>query len=161
VIAIATSVRSAFRARLAALQYAFRFRENPMSFLVSIAFESARALLRRPLLFVAAGALFLSPLACASRAKDVSIDIGGGVRKGTPPMCYQHRSEVRSTTSAYDIWLHLNNTCSYAVNCTFFDDVTEKEYQFNMLAFANYSHLIADDVETKRVDLDVECTWKP
>jgi len=76
-------------------------------------------------------------------------------------MCFQYRGEARPTTSAYDIWLHLNNTCGYAVNCTFFDDVTEKEYQFNMAAYQNQSQQLADEVETKRVDFEAECTWKP
>jgi len=132
-----------------------------MSLPFSIARESARALLRRPLLFVAWCPLLLAPLACKSHTQNVATDIGGGMKKGSPPMCFQYRGEVRSKTTAYDVWLHLNNTCSYAVNCTFFDDVTEKEYPFNVPAYYNHSQLLAGDVETKRVDLSAECTWKP
>jgi hypothetical protein len=98
---------------------------------------------------------------CQSKVQNVSIDAGGGKRKGSPPMCFQYRSEARPAASAYDIWLHLNNTCSYAVDCVFYDDVTEKQNSISEPPYTANSVALAFNVQAKRVDVKAECTWKP
>ena len=91
----------------------------------------------------------------------MSVDAGGGMRKGSPPMCYQYRGEARKTYDAYDIFLHLNNTCSYTVNCLIYDDVTEKQLELAMPPFQAANYALATNVQASRVDLSLECTWKP
>jgi hypothetical protein len=126
-----------------------------------IFFDSARALRRcLPVIFVLVLGFSLAP-ACQSKVQNVSIDIGGGKRKGSPPMCFQYKSEVRATASAYDIFLHLNNTCSYTVDCVFYDDVTEQQHPISEPPYTANSVILASNVPAKRVDIDVECTWKP
>ena len=76
-------------------------------------------------------------------------------------MCFQYRGEATPTMRAYNIVLHVNNTCSYVVDCTFHDDVTDREHHIVSPAFQPQSYMIAEEVPAKRVDLDVECVWKP
>ena len=76
-------------------------------------------------------------------------------------MCFQFRSEVRATMRANDILLHVNNSCKYAVDCLFRDNVSEKERRFAHVAYQAESYVLAEEVPTKRVDIDAECTWKP
>jgi hypothetical protein len=76
-------------------------------------------------------------------------------------MCYQSRGEARKTYDAYDIFLHLNNTCRFTVDCLIFDDVTEKQIQLAMPPFQAGDYTLAANVQASRVDLDLECTWKP
>lgn len=111
--------------------------------------------------FFALGLGLALGLGCQSKTQNVSVDAGGGMRKGSPPMCYQYRGEARKTYDAYDIFLHLNNTCSYPVDCRIYDDVTEKQVQLVMPAFQTGNYTLAAGVQASRVDLDVECTWKP
>ena len=37
---------------------------------------------------------------CQNKVQNTSIDIGGGMRKGDPPMCFQYRTEARATMRA-------------------------------------------------------------
>jgi hypothetical protein len=107
---------------------------------------------------IAAAALGIG---CQQKTQNVSVDAGGGMRKGSPPMCYQYRGEARKTYDAYDIFLHLNNTCSYTVDCLVYDDVTEKQIRLAMPPFQAGDYTLATNVQASRVDLSVECTWKP
>jgi hypothetical protein len=100
-------------------------------------------------------------LGCQSKVQNTSVDAGGGMRKGSPPMCYQYRGEARKTYDAYDIFVHVNNTCSYPVACLIYDDVNEKESQLSMPAYQAQSLALALNVQASRVNLKVECTWKP
>lgn len=113
----------------------------------------------RWLLAVGVGAAF--GLGCQPKTQNVSVDAGGGMRKGAPPMCYQYRGEARKTYDAYDVFLHLNNTCSYSVDCLIYDDVTEKQVQLTMPPYQAADYALAQNVQASRVDLSVECTWKP
>ncbi|HVR21219.1 MAG TPA: hypothetical protein VMS65_16010 [Polyangiaceae bacterium] len=131
--------------------------------MLRILFDSLRAHKRLILLPVAFAALLFPALGCASKVENTSIEIGGGMRKGEPPMCYQHRAEARATgdTGVYDILLHVNNSCRYAVDCQVYDDVTEKQNHVTMAANQAYTFGIAEAVPNKRVDLKFDCTWKP
>jgi hypothetical protein len=131
--------------------------------MLRILFDSPRPhkrLITMPVAFVA---LLSAALGCTSKVENTSIEIGGGMRKGEPPMCYQHRAEARATgdTGVYDILLHVNNSCRYAVDCQVYDDVTEKQNHVTMAANQAYTFGIAEAVPNKRVDLKFECTWKP
>jgi hypothetical protein len=131
--------------------------------MLRILFDSRRAHKRLIVTPVAIAALLSAAFGCTSKVENTSIEVGGGMRKGEPPMCYQHRAEARATgdTGVYDILLHVNNSCSYAVDCQVFDDVTEKQNQVTMAANQAYTFGIAEAVPSKRVDLNFECTWKP
>jgi hypothetical protein len=100
-------------------------------------------------------------VACGPKLEPTAVEIGGGMRKGSPPMCYQYRGEARALSKGYDIWVHLNNTCAYSVDCTFFDDVTEQQNQFVMAAYQQQSVVLSRGSESKRVSIDAECVWKP
>ncbi|HEX6273880.1 MAG TPA: hypothetical protein VFZ53_12620 [Polyangiaceae bacterium] len=108
--------------------------------------------------------LFLAPLAllgCQNKVQQTSIDIGGGMRKGDPPMCFQYRVEPRATQDAYDIFLHVNNSCRYSVDCTFTNDQNEREHRVVQPAHQAVSYVVVENVPVKRVDVDAECVWKP
>lgn len=112
--------------------------------------------------FAAFGLALIGALgACKPSAKAVSMDIGGGVMKGEPPMCFQYRGDAAATTYANNIWVHANNTCSYPVDCTVHNDVTEQNHRILLAPFASNSYLLASNTPDKRVDLALECTWKP
>jgi hypothetical protein len=113
-----------------------------------------------PLLFAAPVALSLATR-CKSQVQDTAVEIGGGMRKGEPPMCFQFRTEARPTMNAYQIWLHVNNTCSYSVDCTFLDDVTQEEHRIVQNAYFANSYLLAPQVPNSRVKADAVCVWKP
>lgn len=98
---------------------------------------------------------------CQSKVQNTSVDAGSGNRKGSPPMCYQYRGESRKTYDAYDIFVHVNNTCSYPVDCVIYDDVNEKETQLVMPAYQAQSLTLALNVQASRVNLKVTCIWKP
>ena len=81
--------------------------------------------------------------------------------KGEPPMCYQYRGEVAPTVYAGNIMVHINNTCSYPVDCMIYEDATEKQHRISQPPFVAQSFLLAANVKASRVDLKLECTWKP
>jgi len=98
---------------------------------------------------------------CGPKVQDVgSIDVGGGVKKGDPPMCFQLRSEARPTSSANNIWVHVNNTCSYAVDCMVWDSVTDQEHRMMAPEYQTRSFMIAPEVAQRSVDTKFDCTWK-
>jgi hypothetical protein len=123
----------------------------------SILFDSLRASKR----FFPAFFALLALQACQSKVQQTSIDIGGGMRKGEPPMCFQYRVESRATQDAYDIFLHVNNSCSYSVDCTFTNDQNEREHRVVQPAYQAVSYVVVENVPVKRVDVDAECVWKP
>lgn len=90
----------------------------------------------------------------------MSVDIGNGMRKGSPPMCYQYRGESRPIAGGYDIWFHVNNTCNYAVDCTIYDDVSEGENRYVAPPYQSQSIVLVRGSQSKQVDLDLECVWK-
>jgi hypothetical protein len=99
---------------------------------------------------------------CGSRVQNVSsTDVGGGVKKGDPPMCFQYRSEARPTSSANNIWVHVNNTCSYTVDCMTWDSVSDQEHRMMAPQFQTRSYLVAIEVPDTRVEVKPTCTWKP
>lgn len=98
---------------------------------------------------------------CQSRVQSVATDAGGGFKKGDPPMCFQHRAEARPTTRANNIWVHINNTCRYTVDCMVWDDVTELEHRMMAPEFQTRSYMVAGEVPNRSVDLKFDCTWKP
>jgi hypothetical protein len=107
------------------------------------------------------GVVLFTVLGCQQKAQQVSVDAGGGMRKGSPPMCYQYKAESRKTANAYDILVHFNNTCSYSVDCLIFDDVTETERRVVQPAYSANTLVFAVEVQASRVDVKAECTWKP
>ena len=109
----------------------------------------------------AGAAALLFALGCGPKLQPTAVEIGGGMRKGDPPMCYQYRGEARPLAQGYDIWVHLNNTCSYPVDCTFVDDVTEQQNQFVLQPYQQQSIVLSRASSSKRVSIDAECVWKP
>jgi hypothetical protein len=124
--------------------------------------DFARALFACPHVF-APMALALTVAACGgSRVQDVSsMDVGGGVKKGDPPMCFQYRTEARPTTRANNIWVHVNNTCSYMVDCMVWDSVSEQEHRMMAPEYQTRSYMVAVEVPETRVEVKPVCTWKP
>jgi hypothetical protein len=122
--------------------------------------DLARAMDRCPHVFLA---LFASALVagCQPKVQSVATDAGGGFLKGDPPMCFQYRGEARPTARANNIWVHINNTCRYAVDCTVWDDVTEQEHRMMAPEYQTRSFMLAPEVPQRRVDLKFDCTWKP
>jgi hypothetical protein len=129
-----------------------------MHHLLSI--DSASGVYRRGLTFCAVLLLAVG-LDCKSSVQKVSTDIGGGMFKGDPPMCYQYRGEASPTVYASNLFMHANNTCSYAVDCLVYDDVTEKKQHVVLAPFESRIVLLAVEVKASRVELKLECTWKP
>jgi hypothetical protein len=126
-----------------------------------ILFDSSRAGKRLFFATVLTTAFSAPVLGCQSKVQPVSVDAGGGQRKGSPPMCYQSRTESRKTMTAYDIFLHINNTCSYSVDCLVYDDVTENKLHVVYAPYQADSLILAQNVQASRVDVDFECVWKP
>lgn len=115
---------------------------------------------RLPTVAVALGLVLLGA-ACGPKLEPTAVEIGGGMRKGSPPMCFQYRGESRPLAQGYDIWLHLNNTCSHPVDCTFRDNVSDQENRVVQPPFQAQSIVLVRQSESKRVDIDAECVWKP
>src|SRR6478752_410486 len=102
-------------------------------------------------------------VACHSQVKQVSSDAGNGSRRGSPPLCFDYRGEVQATgqSGVSNVWAYLNNTCSYTVDCTIYDDVTEKEQQVGVVAYRQLRFLLASGVPASKVRLKLECSWNP
>ena len=102
-------------------------------------------------------------LACHSEVKKVNTDFGSGSRRGSPPLCLDYRGEAQATGEAgvSNIWVYLNNTCSYTVDCMVHDDVTEKEQRIGVLGYKQLRVLLAAGVPSNRVRLKLECSWSP
>jgi hypothetical protein len=126
-----------------------------------IFFDSPGAGKRFLLLFFPAALGLSLGLACQPKVQNTSVDAGGGRRKGSPPMCYQYRGESRKTYDAYDVFIHVNNTCSYSVDCVVWDDVTEQETRIVQPPYQAQSLVLAQAVQASRVNLKLECVWKP
>jgi len=121
--------------------------------------DLARATNRCPHVFLA---LFASVLVagCGPKVQSVATDMGDGSMKGEPPMCYQYRTEARPTTRANNIWVHINNTCSYLVDCTVWDDVTEQQHRMIAPQYQTRSFMVAAESDSRRVNVKFDCTWK-
>jgi hypothetical protein len=63
--------------------------------------------------------------------------------------------------NAYNHLLHINNSCRYDVDCTFHEDLTDRDHQLVTPAHQAVGYQLAQEVEAKRIDVDVECVWKP
>jgi len=102
-------------------------------------------------------------VACHPPVKKVSTDFGSGKRRGSPPLCFDYRGEAQATGEAgvSNLWAHLNNTCSYTVDCMIYDDVTEKEQRVGVLAYKQLRFLLAGGVHASRVQLKLDCSWDP
>lgn len=114
--------------------------------------------------FLALSGLWLlscSSQACKPSVKQVSTDVGGGVMKGEPPMCFQYRTEAAPTTFANNIYVHANNTCSYTVDCTVYDDISEQKHRILLAPYVANNYMVASNVAATRVDVELECLWKP
>ena len=122
--------------------------------------DSARARRACPHVFLAVLAAFAVIAGCKSQVQNTATDAGGGFMKGEPPMCFQYRSEARPTTSANNIWVHINNTCSYMVDCLVWDSVTEQQHRMMAPEYQTRSFMVAPEVPQRRVELKLECTWK-
>jgi hypothetical protein len=102
----------------------------------------------------------LSSMGCASKVQQTSHYAGEGMREGTPPMCFQYRIEMRPTARAGNLWLHANNTCSFVVDCVFYDDVTEQNFRLVQAGYQSRSVVLAAEVPASDADVDVKCTWQ-
>jgi len=121
-----------------------------------------RALFGCPHVFAALAVAASLAAGCGPKVQKVgSIDVGGGVKKGDPPMCFQLRSEARPTGSANNIWVHVNNTCRYSVDCMVWDSVTEQEHRMMAPEYQTRSFMVAAENEQRRVEIKPTCTWKP
>jgi len=130
-----------------------------MSLTFPMCADLARARNRCPHVFLTLVAVALG-VGCGPKMQSVATDAGNGYLKGDPPMCYQHRTEARPTSSANNIWVHINNTCSYLVDCNVWDDVTEQEHRMIAPEYQTRSFLIAAEVAQRSVDTKFDCTWK-
>lgn len=120
-----------------------------------------RAPFRCPHVFLAVAAV-AALAGCGPKVQDVgSIDVGGGVRQGDPPMCFQLRTEARPTTRANNIWVHVNNTCRFTVDCMVWDSVTDQEHRMMAPEYQTRSFMVAPETEQRRVEIKPTCTWKP
>jgi hypothetical protein len=124
--------------------------------------DQARALERCPHVFMASALALSTLFGCGGpRIRNTAIDIGGGVMKGDPPMCFQYRSEARPTSSANNIWVHINNTCRYTVDCNVWDSVTDQEHRMMSPGYQTRSFMVAAESPESRVSVKFDCTWKP
>ncbi|HEX5098965.1 MAG TPA: hypothetical protein VFV94_05670 [Polyangiaceae bacterium] len=125
--------------------------------------DFARAMNRCPHVFLAVFSCALVAGCQSNQAKvqSVATDAGGGFMKGEPPMCFQYRGEARPTNNANNIWVHINNTCRYLVDCAVWDDVTEQQHRMVTPEYQTRSFMVAPEVPQRRVDLKLDCTWKP
>jgi hypothetical protein len=161
IVHVITVRAMAIHARTVLRVYGSRAFDLPVPVMRCILFDSPRVgkCLVKSLFIIGIGAAL--GLGCQPKTQNVSVDAGGGKRKGSPPMCYQYRGEARKTYDAYDIILHLNNSCSYAVDCLIYDDVSEKQNQLVMPPHQALDYTLAENVQASRVDLSLECIWKP
>jgi hypothetical protein len=102
-----------------------------------------------------------SSQSCKPNVKQVSTDVGGGVMKGEPPMCFQYRTEAAPTTFANNIYIHANNTCSYTVDCNVYDDISEQKRRILLAPYVANNYMVASNVAATKVDVQFECLWKP
>jgi hypothetical protein len=101
--------------------------------------------------------------ACRPQMKKVNDDFGNRGRRGSPPLCFEYRGEAQATGEAgvSNLWAHLNNSCSYTVDCMIYDDVTEKEQRIGVLPYKQLRFLLARAVPATRVQLKLDCSWDP
>ena len=123
--------------------------------------DSARAHRFCPHVFLGVAGVVLALVGCKSQVQNTATNMGGGVMKGDPPMCFQKRTEARPTTTANNIWVHINNTCSYTVDCMVWDSVTEQEHRMMSPGMQTRSFMVAPEVPQRRVETKFDCTWKP
>jgi hypothetical protein len=112
------------------------------------------------------GALSLAGVvivSCSQSPTNKVTYVGNGMEKGEPPMCYQHRGEVRATSQmgTSTVWVHLNNTCKFPVDCNVFDDVTEQEHRLALPGYRGGSFLLGTTTNANSVDMKFDCTWSP
>ena len=105
----------------------------------------------------------LPVVACHPQVTKVSTDGGKGTRQGSPPLCFDYRGEAQATAQAgvSNIWAYLNNTCSYAVECSIYDDVTEQEHPVKLAGYQQLRFLLMAGAPANRVKLKLDCNWSP
>jgi hypothetical protein len=122
--------------------------------------DQARAHERCPHVFLALALALPVFSACHPQLQNTAVYMGDGVMKGEPPICFQYRSEARPTSNANNIWVHINNTCSYAVDCNVWDSVTDQQHRMMAPEYQSRSFMVAAESPESRVSIKLECTWK-
>lgn len=61
---------------------------------------------------------------------------------------------------ARNIFVHVNNTCKFGVDCTVWDDVSEQEHRVALPGYRQFSYLLAAGVPDNSVNVKFDCTWK-
>jgi hypothetical protein len=127
--------------------------------------ESSRRLVGslRRFLPRAAGSCCLCALllaGCKKATQEVAY-VGDGTYEGEPPMCLQYRKESKPGVKARSLWVHFNNTCSYAMDCMVYNDVSEEELRIVLLKHQPKSLLLFVGTEEKSFDIELHCTWQP
>lgn len=92
-------------------------------------------------------------------ASDAS-ELSGNLRTGSPPLCFQQRKEARNAGNFYRLWLHMNNTCGYLVQCSIWDDVNDAESKVAVRAHEPFSLLVSPESETNRFEVELDCEWE-
>jgi hypothetical protein len=102
-------------------------------------------------------------VACHPPVKKVSSDVGKGMRQGSPPLCFDYRGEAQATDKpgVSNIWAYLNNSCSYAVDCSIYNDATEQESRISVNPYKQLRFLLASGAPVSRVHLKLDCSWNP
>lgn len=97
-------------------------------------------------------------LGCGAHPQNTSSDM----RRGDPPLCFQYRGEARASAVAdrSNIWLLVNNTCSYTVDCLVWNDVTQTQHRILVPKFETNSYLIAPGAAASHVNFKLDCTWQ-
>ncbi|HEV8550477.1 MAG TPA: hypothetical protein VGQ57_15640 [Polyangiaceae bacterium] len=123
--------------------------------------DQARALERCPHVFLAAALALSAFVGCGGqRIQNTATYAGNGVYKGEPPMCFQYRGEARPTGTANNIWVHINNTCRYDVDCNIWDSISDKEHRMLTPTMQTRSFLAQPETPERRFTLKLDCTWK-
>jgi hypothetical protein len=105
-------------------------------------------------------ALSLTSLGCRHHYVKQTAYAGDGNYTGSPPMCFQHREESRPTSVSRTLLVHFNNTCSFPIECSVYNDVTEAEQEVRLFQGGRYILLVSGNSDAKRFDVELDCTWQ-
>jgi hypothetical protein len=127
---------------------------------VRIQLSRARRTTRRLRALLHGSALIGCVASCRPAVQPTAAYVGDGTYEGSPPLCLQHREESRPGPWTRSLLVHFTNTCSFAIDCSVYNDVTEQEQRVIVFAKQKASLLVAAASEESRFDVELDCSWQ-
>lgn len=89
-----------------------------------------------------------------------STGAGDGDYPQQPPLCFQHETESRPSTFNRQLLVHINNTCTFAIDCEMTTDANDRTFEVKAGPYGLYNLLVDPNSERREFRANFQCTWE-